>query len=84
MEPDRYSPKANSTSIHPWDFDPATIRIPLSIWHGSDDLNLPCKLAKKLAARIPSATTHWVDGAGHYSLPALHADEILDELERQR
>lgn len=68
--------------LKPWDFDPATIRVPLSIWHGTADLNLPCKLARQLAARIPHATTHWVDGAGHYSLPALHSDEILDQLER--
>jgi pimeloyl-ACP methyl ester carboxylesterase len=66
--------------LEPWDFDPATIRIPTMIWHGTEDRNLPCELARRLAARIPRATTRWVEGSGHYSLAVLHIDEILDEL----
>lgn len=68
--------------LRPWDFDPATIRGPLAIWHGTADRNLPCSLVKRLAARIPHASTRWVEGGGHYSLPTQHIDEILDELIR--
>ena len=66
--------------LQPWDFAPEEIRVPVRVWHGTADQNLPCGLARRLAARIPGAVSHWIDGGGHYSLPLVRLEEILDDL----
>ena len=66
--------------LQPWDFAPEEIRVPVRIWHGTADQNLPCALARRLAARIPGATSRWIEGGGHYSLPLVYLGEILDDL----
>lgn len=60
-----------------WDFDPGEIRVPVRFWHGTADANLPCEVAKKLAARVPGAEGTWVEGEGHYSLPVRYSGEVL-------
>ncbi|MFB4290750.1 alpha/beta fold hydrolase [Nonomuraea sp. ATR24] len=49
----------------PWGFDPATIDVPVRIWHGSLDTVVPVTHGRWLAARIPSATLIEADDAGH-------------------
>jgi pimeloyl-ACP methyl ester carboxylesterase len=67
-------------SWKPWNFDPAKISVPLSIWHGEDDLVLPIAEGKFLAKLMPDANPHWLPGQGHFSLYPDHFGEILDEL----
>ncbi|GAA5482703.1 alpha/beta fold hydrolase [Haloferula sargassicola] len=66
--------------LEPWDFQPEAIRVPMRIWHGMADANLPCEVAKKLAARIPTAEGHWIEGEGHYSIALRYAAAALDWL----
>ncbi len=66
--------------LEPWDFSPEEIRVPVAFWHGLADKNLPCEVAKKLAARIPGAEGHWEPGEGHYSLPLRYRVPVLDWL----
>lgn len=66
--------------LQPWDFAPERIRVPVRIWHGMADQNLPWELARRLAARIPGAATRWIEGGGHYSLPLERRGEIVDDL----
>lgn len=84
LEGIRGGPKAMSDDgelyIQPWDFRPEDIKVPVKFWHGLADANLPCELAKELAARVPNAETCWVEGEGHYSLPVYHTSEVLDWL----
>jgi len=63
----------------PWPFDPAQIRVPVSVWHGAQDNNFHHSLAENLAARIPGATFH-LRAEGHYSLPVFHAEAMVREL----
>lgn len=63
----------------PWPFDPAEIRVPVTFWHGTLDTNFHYSLAERLAARIPGANLHLRD-EGHYSLPVLRTDEIINDL----
>jgi pimeloyl-ACP methyl ester carboxylesterase len=63
-----------------WDFEVGDIKVPLQVWHGKADANLPCHVAQRLAGRIPTAEGHWVDGEGHYSLAINHSGEMLDWL----
>ena len=66
--------------VEPWDFRPEDIRSPVRFWHGLADANLPCKVAQKLADRVPNSEGSWVEGEGHYSLAVYHSTEVLDWL----
>lgn len=63
----------------PWPFDVSQIRVPVRIWHGTQDTNFHHSLAEKLATRIPGAIFHLRE-QGHYSLPAFCVDEIIEDL----
>ncbi len=65
-----------------WGFDPKDIRIPLRIWHGELDKNIPAASVKKIAAMIPKAIPRWFPEDGHYSLPLLHSAEMVEEMMR--
>jgi pimeloyl-ACP methyl ester carboxylesterase len=64
----------------PWGFDPATIRVPVRLWHGHEDRNFQISLAEELAARIPSCTARYLEDEGHYSLFMLRNREVLTDL----
>jgi pimeloyl-ACP methyl ester carboxylesterase len=49
----------------PWGFDPAGIRCPVELWHGSEDVNVPVAVAYGLAQRIPGSVARVVPGEGH-------------------
>jgi pimeloyl-ACP methyl ester carboxylesterase len=59
----------------PWGFDVASIAVPVGIWQGREDTATPITHARWLAARIPHAELHELDG-GHYA-PYLIFPEIL-------
>jgi pimeloyl-ACP methyl ester carboxylesterase len=50
-----------------WGFDPATITVPVLLWHGAIDNLSPVSHAMWLANRIPSATVIVQAGASHFS-----------------
>lgn len=52
----------------PWGFDLSAVTLPVQLWHGTRDTVVPPANAVHLAARLPRATLHWVEGAGHYGL----------------
>jgi len=60
-----------------WDLDYSQITNPIHFWHGTADQNIPVKMAQHLAAQIPQAIPHWIEGEGHYSLPIHHSRSIL-------
>jgi pimeloyl-ACP methyl ester carboxylesterase len=62
----------------PWGFDVATIGVPVGIWQGREDTATPITHARWLAARIPQAELHELEG-GHYA-PYLLLPEILSWL----
>ncbi|WP_067813785.1 alpha/beta fold hydrolase [Nocardia inohanensis] len=49
----------------PWGFDLADITVPVHIWHGDADGNVPVADAYRLAAALPAARSTIVPGAGH-------------------
>ncbi|MCB1098321.1 MAG: alpha/beta hydrolase [Verrucomicrobiae bacterium] len=63
-----------------WGFDLAEIQVPVRIWHGERDRNIPVRMVREVAQRIPRAVAKWYPDDGHYSLPILRRGEILDEL----
>jgi pimeloyl-ACP methyl ester carboxylesterase len=50
----------------PWGFDPATVTIPVLLWHGASDNLSPVSHARWLAERIPSAAVVIQAGAAHF------------------
>jgi pimeloyl-ACP methyl ester carboxylesterase len=50
----------------PWGFDPATVTVPVLLWHGAIDNLSPVSHAMWLADRIPSAAVVVQAGAAHF------------------
>ena len=50
----------------PWGFDPATVRVPVLLWHGASDVFSPASHARWLADQIPSAAVVVQAGAAHF------------------
>ena len=66
--------------IRDWGFDLASIRVPVTIWQGSDDRMVPFAHGRWLAAHVPGATAHLLPGEGHLSLAVSSFERIVDEL----
>jgi pimeloyl-ACP methyl ester carboxylesterase len=66
--------------IAPWGFDLSEIRIPTTIWQGSEDLMVPFAHGEWLGRNIPNVTTHLLKGEGHISVTVGALDQMLDEL----
>lgn len=67
----------------PWPFEVSEIRVPVRVWHGTQDTNFHYSLAERLASRIPGAVFRLRE-EGHYSLPAFCVEEILSDLQSCR
>jgi len=50
----------------PWGFDPADMRVPVTLWHGGSDWLVPLAHARALAAVIPQCTARVAPGGGHF------------------
>ncbi len=64
----------------PWGFPLEQVQIPVRLWHGKSDRSFSFRLAELVAARLPNCETHFVENAGHYSLPIRRMHEILANL----
>jgi pimeloyl-ACP methyl ester carboxylesterase len=51
-----------------WGFDVGQIRVPVGVWHGTEDTLVPVAHAGWLAQAIPGAEGHIVVGVGHYGM----------------
>ena len=69
-------------TVLPWGFAVEEIRVPVAIWHGTDDRMVPFAHGRWLAEHVPGAEAHLVAGAGHVSIAHGDADNaaILDAL----
>jgi pimeloyl-ACP methyl ester carboxylesterase len=50
----------------PWGFDLSQVRVPVKIWHGEVDRNVPVAHAHRLAAELRHCQTTLIPGGGHY------------------
>jgi pimeloyl-ACP methyl ester carboxylesterase len=66
--------------LRPWGIDVSSIRVPVGIWFGSQDLMVPERHGEWLAAHVPDARVrHFVD-EGHLSLVLGKVDRLVDDL----
>jgi pimeloyl-ACP methyl ester carboxylesterase len=66
--------------VRPWGFDLAEVLTPTMVWQGDRDLMVPFAHGRWLAAALPHALTHLVEGEGHLSIAYGAMDAMLDEL----
>ena len=66
--------------IGPWGFEVESIARPVSLWQGDDDRFVPIAHGRWLAARMPQARVHLLEGHGHLSIMLGHFGEVLDDL----
>lgn len=64
----------------PWGFTPTPSAVPVAIWHGTADTNVPVAAAHWLAERLPESNVTLVTDGGHISVLDARADEILGQL----
>jgi pimeloyl-ACP methyl ester carboxylesterase len=60
----------------PWGFDPASISIPVKVWHGLDDRFVPLVHGLWLAEAIPGAQAELRDHDGHLTVVAGRIGEV--------
>ena len=64
----------------PWEFDVASIRVPVLLWHGERDRNVPVECGRYLAALIPQCRATFYPDDAHLSVPLRHQEEIYAAL----
>ena len=64
----------------PWGFDLATIKVPVLLWQGERDRNVPAAHGRYLAGAIPTCRATFYPDEAHLSLPLNHQREILGTL----
>ena len=66
--------------VRPWGFDLADVRVPVSLWQGTDDLMVPFAHGEWLAANVPGVVAHLLPGEGHLSVAIGRAEAMYAEL----
>lgn len=66
----------------PWEIDLSSITVPVFIWQGEADVNVPPAMGRYLEVRIPGAHATFMPGAGHLG-GVTRAAEILAQLRPQ-
>ncbi len=64
----------------PWGFELSSLRVPVFVWQGSEDLMVPFAHGRWLAQHVPGAVAHLEQGEGHLSIGVGSIDRMLDEL----
>lgn len=62
-----------------WGVDPASVRVPVTVWQGDADRWVPMALGQQLAAMVPGARLAACPGQGHLLLATRWGD-VLDDL----
>jgi pimeloyl-ACP methyl ester carboxylesterase len=69
--------------VRPWGFDLSSIRLPVTIWQGEQDLMVPFAHGQWLVTHIPRAHAELRVDDGHLSIAVGRFGEILDALSGQ-
>ena len=64
----------------PWGFAIEDVRVPVRLWHGTEDRAFAVRLAEEIANRFANCKARFIQNEGHYSLPIRYIYEILEDL----
>jgi len=64
--------------VNPWGFELEHIKIPICLWYGLHDKQVPIGMGQYLAQKIPYAHLKQVEDGGHFSTVNNYIDEILE------
>jgi pimeloyl-ACP methyl ester carboxylesterase len=67
-----------SSYLKPWGFDPRDVKVPVVIFQGGLDLNVPPVHGKWLAANIPNATLNLIEDESHIGVHVNYETQIMD------
>jgi pimeloyl-ACP methyl ester carboxylesterase len=65
-----------------WGFDLAEIQVPVAVWQGDEDRQVPPAHGRWLADNVPGAHAHLLPDEGHLSIEQSRYGEVLDHLLR--
>lgn len=65
---------------NPWGFDLEEIAVPVSIWQGTLDVNVPISNSQIYHEAIPGSRLEMVEGEGHFSMAINQGERILLDL----
>jgi len=60
----------------PWGFRVEDIQVPVEVWHGTEDVNVPLAVAEVVIARLRDCVPHVVEGAGH-GVGFMHRRDVM-------
>jgi len=63
-----------------WGIDFGSVQFPIRYWHGGRDSNIPVSMVERFVQKMPNATLTVLEEDGHYSLPLLCSEQIVDDL----
>jgi pimeloyl-ACP methyl ester carboxylesterase len=63
-----------------WGFNLEEIHLPIVLWHGEEDKNVPVAMARHAAAALPQCQAEFYPGEGHLSVFKKSAKEIVRTL----
>lgn len=63
-----------------WPFSLSDIRVPVRIWHGTDDMQVPVSIGRHYEKFIPTARGTFPEGEGHVSIVVNHLESIIADL----
>ncbi len=69
-----------SLAARPWDFQLEEIAMPVHLWQGEVDRNVPPAMARFVARSIPDCRAKFYPDEGHLSLLEHHFEEVLQVL----
>jgi pimeloyl-ACP methyl ester carboxylesterase len=64
----------------PWHFALADIRVPVSIWHGTHDMQVPVSIGRHYAQNIPNTRARFPEEEGHVSIVTNYLEAIIGDL----
>ena len=71
---------SNALMARPWGFPLEEIQVPVGIYYGQEDTNVPLAMAEHLAQKIPGSQLHIMPNEGHGSILINRMEEILNYL----
>lgn len=67
-----------SSYLQPWGFDPRDVKVPVIIWQGGLDQNVPPQHGKWLAANLSKPELHLIEDESHIGLYVNYENQIME------